>query len=139
MDSNRFSKKKGPRIGLNIGASSILVVFVILCLVTFSVLSLVSANADYKLSKKVADRTLAYYDAVCQAEVRLSELGSIQRTAETLEDFYIPISDSQSIHCIAKFPYKGSGSRMEILSFRVDNTENWEQDDTVSNYNSKTE
>ena len=35
---------------MNIGSASILLVFVILCLVSFAVLSIVSANADSKLS-----------------------------------------------------------------------------------------
>lgn len=38
------SKKK--QFGMNIGSASILLVFVILCLVSFAVLSIVSANAD---------------------------------------------------------------------------------------------
>ena len=52
--------KKKTRIGLNIGTSSILLVFVLLCMVTFAVLSFVSANADYKLSRSLGDRTAAY-------------------------------------------------------------------------------
>ena len=42
-------KKEKRSFGLSIGSSSILMVFVVLCLTTFATLSLVSANADYKL------------------------------------------------------------------------------------------
>ena len=45
---NNSSRKK--QFGMNIGSASILLVFVILCLVSFAVLSIVSANADSKLS-----------------------------------------------------------------------------------------
>ena len=45
--SNAYKKKK---FSMNIGSASILLVFVILCLVSFAVLSIVSANADSKLS-----------------------------------------------------------------------------------------
>lgn len=45
------SKKK--QFGMNIGSASILLVFVILCLVSFAVLSIVSANADSRLSTRV--------------------------------------------------------------------------------------
>ena len=55
------SKKK--QFGMNIGSASILLVFVILCLVSFAVLSIVSANADSKLSARVLERTTAYYAA----------------------------------------------------------------------------
>ena len=44
------SKKK--QFGMNIGSASILLVFVILCLVSFAVLSIVSANADSRLSTR---------------------------------------------------------------------------------------
>ena len=64
------SKKK--QFGMNIGSASILLVFVILCLVSFSVLSIVSANADSKLSGRVLERTTAYYNACNQAEQSLA-------------------------------------------------------------------
>ena len=64
------SKKK--QFGMNIGSASILLVFVILCLVSFAVLSIVSANADSKLSNRVLERTTAYYDACNQAEQSLA-------------------------------------------------------------------
>ena len=47
----------------NFGFSTILLCFVMICVVTFSALSLVSANSDYKLSKKVAEKTQTYYEA----------------------------------------------------------------------------
>ena len=49
---------------MNIGSASILLVFVILCLVSFAVLSIVSANADSRLSTRVLERTTAYYDCL---------------------------------------------------------------------------
>lgn len=66
--------KKKTRIGLNIGTSSILLVFVLLCMVTFAVLSFVSANADYKLSRSLGDRTAAYYEVSNLAEQQLQNI-----------------------------------------------------------------
>ena len=43
---------------MNIGSASILLVFVILCLVSFAVLSIVSANADSRLSTRVLEPTM---------------------------------------------------------------------------------
>lgn len=54
------------------GASSILVIFVLLCLVTFAALSLVSARADWNLSRKAADHTLEYHAASNAAEETLA-------------------------------------------------------------------
>lgn len=68
------AKKSGLSFSSGIGSSSLLVIFVILCLVSFATLSIVSANADYKLSQKVLDRTTAYYTAEGQAQAALAAL-----------------------------------------------------------------
>lgn len=66
--------KKRSRPLLTAGISSLLLIFVSLCLLTFAVLSLVSARADWRLSSKIADRTAAYYQASNQAHDRLAEI-----------------------------------------------------------------
>ncbi len=60
--------------GISVGSSSILVIFVVLCLTTFATLSLVSANADYRLTLRVADETADYYAADAQAEELLMQI-----------------------------------------------------------------
>ena len=65
--------KKKP-LRLNVGTSSILMIFVILCLVCFATLSIISASADNKLSNKVLERTTAYYNACNEAEISLSQI-----------------------------------------------------------------
>ena len=67
-----MNKKKS--YGLNIGASSVLVIMVILSLVCFAGLSFASANADYRLSSKLAERTTAYYEACNKAQIALLDL-----------------------------------------------------------------
>lgn len=56
-----MNKRKG--FSVNIGFSSIMMVFLMICLVTFATLSVLTANADYRLSKKTADKTTAFYEA----------------------------------------------------------------------------
>lgn len=48
---------------MSIGFSSIIMVFIMICLVTFAALSILTANSDYRLSQKMADKTSAYYQA----------------------------------------------------------------------------
>lgn len=60
--------------GANVGSSSILLIFILLCLVSFADLSIVSANTDRKLSDKVVSRTTNYYEACNLAEEELSVL-----------------------------------------------------------------
>ena len=47
--------------GIGVGGTSILAIFVVLCLVTLASLSLVSAQADYGLAKKTAEAAQEYY------------------------------------------------------------------------------
>ncbi|MCD7954548.1 MAG: hypothetical protein LUG93_02075 [Lachnospiraceae bacterium] len=56
------------------GISLMLLIFLSLCLITFSLLSLSGANADEKLSQNSADRTTEYYAAVTEANEILSEV-----------------------------------------------------------------
>ena len=61
--------EKKSKVSFNsIGISLLLVVFLALCLVTFAVLSFVTARNNYKLSEKMADKTTAYYEANNDAE-----------------------------------------------------------------------
>lgn len=69
-----FYKKSGPEFHVNVGSSSILLIFVILCLISFATLSIVSANADAKLSSRVAERTAAYYEACNQAQENIANI-----------------------------------------------------------------
>jgi hypothetical protein len=52
----------------------LLVVFLTLCLVSFAMLSLSSATSDYEFSKKLAQKTTAYYEEK-SAAIELLESG----------------------------------------------------------------
>lgn len=68
--------KKSQGAGMGVGSSSILAIFVVLCLTAFATLSLVSSRADAKLTQKSVDATTDYYEADCAAEQRLAELAA---------------------------------------------------------------
>ena len=120
MDKFNETIRKGPKAGLNIGASSILVIFIIVCLVTFSVLSLVSATADYRLCQKVAERNTSYYEATSRAQVRLMELARQSRSEAQLSEFDEPINEKQHIHVVVMFPADTSHEDISILSWQVE-------------------
>ena len=65
--------KRNRDFVLSIGAPSIVVIMVILCLVCFAGLSIVSANADLTLSRKLAERTSGYYQACNEVQEDLRE------------------------------------------------------------------
>lgn len=70
------TEKKKFNPGMNVGSSSILVTFVLLCLVTFAALSFVSARADRNLTMQTADRISSYYAADTNAEIMLANTDS---------------------------------------------------------------
>ena len=72
-----MAKKKELRGFSNFGFSTILLSFVMICVVTFSALSLITAYSDYKLSKKVADKNQSYYEAEMKAYEKLMEIDQI--------------------------------------------------------------
>lgn len=70
--TNRFKEKTHSYF--HFGFSSILLAFVMICIVTFGVLSLITANSDYKLSRKVAEKTTGYYKAEESAYIELAQI-----------------------------------------------------------------
>ena len=74
-------RKKDSMESLNIGGSSILVIFVLLCLVTFATLTLTTALSSYNLSLRVAEASDEYFAADSRAEIVLSEISSLLQSA----------------------------------------------------------
>lgn len=81
-----MKKQKELRRFSNFGYPTILLSFVMLCVVTFSTLSLVTAYSDYKLSRKVAERTSDYYKACENATDTLSRLDKLLTNAYRTSD-----------------------------------------------------
>ena len=79
MAGNR--KNDSSKTGIGVGSSSILTVFVVLCLTTFATLSMVSARADLRLSTRAADLVTAYYSADAQAQRLMADLKLIAGTS----------------------------------------------------------
>lgn len=67
---------------VNIGSSLLLVIFLVLCLVTFATLSLSSARSDYSFSSRSAERRTEYYQACNLAEDVLAQIDTVLYEAE---------------------------------------------------------
>lgn len=130
-----FQKKSGPEFHINVGSSSILLIFVILCLISFATLSIVSANADAKLSAKVVERTTAYYEACNKAQ---EDIASMDNTLQAIyadsfdeEEYFLavgrkktyifPISDIQtlSVSLDILYPEQAGDPYYHITSWQV--------------------
>lgn len=136
---NKVTKpQKKSSAGLNVGSSSILLIFVILCLVSFATLSIISANADSRLTRKVLNRTTAYYDACNKAEEALAgidlTLTGIYLSSDTAEEYFsavghtksyaIVISDIQTLQVNIEilYPEADEDTFYRITSWQVINT-----------------
>lgn len=93
--------KKSSYPPINIGTSFLLVIFIVLCMIIFSALSLSSASKDYEYSKKNADRTQAYYEACNQAEEIRAQIENSNSTQELIE-YNVPIDDNEALHVVLK-------------------------------------
>lgn len=89
-----MNKRKFPIT--NIGSVSLLMIFIVLCMVTFAALSLSTAANDYHASKTLADHTTAYYKASDKAEQKLSDIDNI------LEDCYLSSDNADSYYQLVK-------------------------------------
>lgn len=82
----RKQSEKAPAPFFNIGASSLLVIFLILCLVTFAILTLTSAKSDADFAEKLAHHKMNYYTACNTAESTLDGIDAILADAWQLSD-----------------------------------------------------
>lgn len=82
----RKQSEKAPAPFFNIGASSLLVIFLILCLVTFAILTLTSAKSDADFAAKLAHHKTNYYAACNTAESTLDKIDAVLADAWQLSD-----------------------------------------------------
>lgn len=127
--------KKKQFSGMNIGSASMLLIFVILCMVSFAALTIVSANADRRLSRRIADRTTAYYDACNSAQESLAGIDQVLSrqygiSADAEEYFLavghnksyaIPVSDTQTllVEIEILYPEQTDDTFYKITSWKV--------------------
>lgn len=104
--------KSSKNYTMNIGTSSVLLIFFVLCLVSFAALSLSSALADQKLTNRSQEKTTSYYQACSIAEGKLSEidaeLSEAYLSGMSENEYYdrfghsmhfnVTISDTQSLY-----------------------------------------
>ncbi len=105
MKSSRLTN-----VTIGAGGALIIVIFVVLCLTIFSVLSFTTAYSDLKLSKKTKQITEDYYEVHGRAEEKLSEISDIIILAQKSID----IKSGDSLSRAADF-YKRSEEKIRKL------------------------
>lgn len=114
--------KQKNELHLSVGTSSILMIFVVLCLTTFGVLSYVTANADYKLSQKNADAVTAYYQADSKANELLKTIDSQLLLANESARYFVTGTDSSKIPHVEQYRQKSEFSQAAALLKQADKT-----------------
>ncbi len=129
-----------------LGGSSLLVVFAVLALTVFALLSLSTVRADVRLGDAAAKAVSGYYEADCKAQEILARLRNGEKvpgevelalfiaervdSGETYYKYAVPISDTQELRVeVLVDPADGSYS---ILRWQAVPVGDWEPDDSLN-------
>lgn len=71
-----MKEEKRKATGMQVGSASLVMVFAVLCLTIFAVLSVVTARGEWNLAEKSANAVTAYYEADCRAVEIFDEIAA---------------------------------------------------------------
>lgn len=125
-----MSKREAPPA---VGGSSLLVIFAVLCLTIFALLSLSTVQADNRLAEASSEAIKKYYEADTRAELILAGLreGTVPEGVEqdgTIYRYRCVVSDVQELQVEIQI----TGNSYEILRWQLVSTTDWEEDDSLS-------
>ena len=131
---------KRPASRSGVGASSILLIIVVLCLTSFSVLTLLSAKVDLSLTQRTVETVSAYYQLDGAAQRRISEIDAallaggdpsgwadvtIEADQPQLISFTVSGTDGRALSVTLRLTGATEGPRYVITAYRLVNTEGW--------------
>lgn len=137
----------------NIGSSSLILIFIVMCLVTFGMLSLTSAKSDLSLANRNADAVTEYYRADTEGEAFYRMVAGEVKTAcanasgheerlalleKALGEYYrggaavteVAMERAQALHIELEPDLEGEGS-VRVTKWNVIQTEDYEIDDSM--------
>ena len=119
---------------MGVGASSILLILVVVSLTLFASLSLMQARADAALTQKTQESIATFYDADSRAQEKLAALDDalkqgtspesiegVTRQADGTLAFSLETQDGHTLN-VRVDP---SGGRCNILAYQYENTQDW--------------
>lgn len=150
------------------GISLMLLIFLSLSLIIFSLLSLSEAVADRTLSNQAAERTRQYYAAATEANALISRidaaLARYLREADTAEafsrlcsqmeeeftgvswengtfSFSVDVDETQILHVEAdvSWPSSDEDSLYRVRSWKIINTDDWTANHSMNLFRTETE
>ena len=133
--------KRKTETGMSaVGICSLLVIFAVLCLTVFALLSVSTVQAHGRLSDSSCQAVDGYYRADCEAEKTLAQLrgGQIPQGVyqnEQLYSYSCSISDTQTLAVTVKVV----GSDYQILRWQAVSKVDWEAEDKLPIWNGQTQ
>lgn len=125
---------------VNMGTALLLVIFLVLTMVTFAVLSLSSAKQDYDASVKMAEHQKQYYKACQKASEEFSildqqfeqEAHDVKITPSDSVAFFVPVSSDQSLAVTLKITDPSTSKHYcEIVSWKLISNREWQGNQTI--------
>ncbi len=121
------------------GAVSLVMIFCVLCLSVFAVLTLSTAMNEKRLSDLAAQRTAEYYEADCRAAEIISELSAGQEPEDveitsapsdggTLVEFSLPAGGDRTLEVRAILDGRGG---YRVLCWKTGYSGGWETDNFI--------
>ena len=132
-------KPRSSRMG--VGASSVLLILVVLSLTLFAVLSLVQARSDAALTDRTALSVNAYYDADARAQQVLALIDDALLGGESPETIEGVTRQSEGVYAFAIGSFDGhtlnvvvrvSNGVCEVVSYRYENAAEWVGQDAAT-------
>ena len=119
-----------------VGLSSLLVIFAVLCLTVFAILSVSTVSAHQRLAESSRSAVTGYYRADSQAEEILARLrsGEIPQGVSREDDRYTyacPISETQTLVVCVEV----KDGAYQILRWQAISTADWETEDRLPVWN----
>ena len=145
-DKNRFPIT-------NIGSVSLLMIFIVLCMIIIAALSLTDAARDYNFSARMAEHNKEYYTASNNAEAIIKQINETGNFTDfsgvfladlDIEDYTITpeedggsvvsynakMNDSQALH--VELEIAGDDETVSILAWREIQTREWQGDNSLN-------
>ena len=130
--------------GVGVGSASVVLVFAVLCLTVFSLITLVVAGNDKALADSEAELSTGYYEADTLAEQILAEILESDSIPETIKGVDIESSwnmDLEADEAVYLCQISGDkslyvrvalyGDSYSILSWRMIDTDEWTIDNSL--------
>ena len=111
--------RSGGTYRIGTGATSLLMILVILCLTALSVVSYTSAHSELSITRRAAKVQEAVYAATAEGYDRLAELDAALYAVDATEEAWqlmLPVTEKLELTLRVRLT-PGTETRMEIVSF----------------------